>query len=483
MPSSQLAVINKKIATALRQALALPPSQINNPALGTFISTYSKDAALQTLQALIWETPGAASQVEQDIRKRTLALAVKIAPSVGFDIQTLLDLAIVYTKTNLSQTRSIFEAAVSLDSSIISSIASELVPAFTLLLSTTNSPGLYGLRKAVHCISSFLQAAGPSVVRCFSTSKEFILALAKLYDGGLADVAQSYGGIIALQRAESRALDDWERIWIECKVALVDSFHVIITTLLHDLSNASGSILASESERAFDILFNLIEVSSTPSSSQEQPATPFLNQSLLVDYQHSYDLSRTLGSALSHVEKDPRVDVLQSTLNSFENQVDNTQHSFTRKNPGVLRLLLRSSGIPPGIDNLGKGKGKGKALSSTALPFQPNHSSTSHADPNLDLKVTQVLDILPEHSSQYIRDLLSSRDYPFAGSAEKVVEALLEGIAPSHEQLLQSRNVVAPHAAGADEFSEYVKQRQNVFAGEHIDESQVRVGKKRCVPR
>ena len=44
--------------------------------------------------------------------------------------------------------------------------------------------------------------------------------------------------------------------------------------------------------------------------------------------------------------------------------------------------------------------------------------------PDLDIKATQVLDIFPSHSLSYIHLLLVYP--PYAGSAEKVIEALLE---------------------------------------------------------
>ncbi|KAJ7576937.1 hypothetical protein C8J56DRAFT_971987 [Mycena floridula] len=443
--------INRKIASALRQTIGLSPGQVNSPASHQFISSYAKSSAVQTLQSLIWEQPMNMSRDERLIRKRALILAQKIAS--GLELQSLVDLAIVYAKTEIQQIQAIFQEASSSEPLLFSAVKTDLIPAFTLLLAPTDSAGLYSLRKTCHCICSFLQAASRPLAREFARTPSFVAALAKAYESGLTAVAQTYGGLAALQRPESRE-DEWVRIWMECKVDLVDAFHVIVTALLNGLSQASGRELEEESEIAFGVIFSLLEASSTPSSSDPLPPTPFLNQPLVADYQQSYDLSQSLALALSHApEKDVRVDLLQSTLSNFDNS----------KDPGALKLLILSSGAPrPAIN-------KGKAKASASVPV---------VDPDLELKVVQVLDVLPDHPAEYIRALLSASSYPFAENPEKVVEALLEGTAPSAEKLAAAKPAVVQRKEG-DEFMEYVKGRQNVFDEQKMDPTQLRVGKKK----
>ncbi|KAJ7126054.1 hypothetical protein C8R44DRAFT_618190 [Mycena epipterygia] len=444
---SQLAATKNSIAAALLNTAALPPTKRDTPAARNFISTYCKDHARGTLESLIWGTP--IPQDEKLIRKRTLILAEKLAD--GLDLQTLVDLAIIYGRTNATQTRAILEAGLQ---STPPEVESELVPVLTLLLSS--SQGLYALRKTGYCISSFLHVCPKKTLRAFSHSKEFIIALAKAYDVGLSALAHSYGG---LSVSDSRESDEWERIWVETKVSLVDAFHIIIRSLLDDMTSSSGAALALEADRTFDIIFTLL---SLPSSSQPNTGqTPFLDRSLLADYQQTYDLSRTLASSLRHAEgKDARVDLLESTLQSI--------NSSTEKEPGALKILLRSSGIAPGVDNLGRGyqkkpdtKGKGKDVSAPIPAAE---------DPALDVNITQVLDILPDQPPDYIRALLS---HPSYATPEQVVGALLEGTAPSPEEL-QSPPVKSDEIAG------YV--RRNIYEDDAMDMAQLRVGKKtECV--
>ncbi|KAG6807952.1 hypothetical protein H0H87_000764, partial [Tephrocybe sp. NHM501043] len=159
LPASQLANINQVISSSLLQTIALPPSKRDSPAARTFVASYAKDSALQALQGLIWQPSSSLSKDEKIIRKRALILAEKVAPAL--DIQTLLDLAIVYASTNLSQLRSVFEAAVKANPLLIPSTESDLVPAFTHLFNPAQ--GLYAIRKAACCVLSFLHAIPPEL--------------------------------------------------------------------------------------------------------------------------------------------------------------------------------------------------------------------------------------------------------------------------------------------------------------------------------
>ena len=472
---SQLATLNQTISSSLLQTIALPPAKRDTPAAHTFVTSYVKDTAIQVLHDLIWE-PQSESTVSRDdklIRKRVLILAENLAP--GLDIRTLLDLAIVYASNNLSQLQSIFAAVVQSNPDLTRTVEVDLVPALTQLL--TPAQGLYAIRKVAYSLLSFLASSPPDLLRPFAHSKPFIVALATIYNQGLASIAHSYGGLSVLRNALSRDPDEWEPIWVATKVSLIDAFHLILNMLLHDISSASGRTRAAEADRTFDVVFALLELPSSPSPSDANPnvsPTPFLDQPLLTDYQHAYSLAKTLASVLHNVaERDARLDLLESTLQSLDSETPET-------NPGALKILLRTSGVPPGIDNLGNGSRVRSTMpAASAVDKGKGKAEVSASDPDIELKIAQVVDILPEHPPGYIRALL---EYPPLGrNPEKVVEALLEGTAPGPEALEQSHlkpgNVLGQD--DEDDVEKYVRERRNVFGNEVMDMRQLRVGKKR----
>ncbi|KAL0565159.1 hypothetical protein V5O48_016870 [Marasmius crinis-equi] len=468
LPPSRLASLHQTIASSLQLYLKSSNAASSEEAI-TFIRTYAQDAASQTLQNLIWapsnrdsvQPSTSLTPVEQSIRRSTLLLAAKIAPTGALSVQILIDLAVVYASTSAAKVKQVFDDAIQKNSLAGEEVKEQLVPAFSTLLSSGHTGlGLYGLRKTAHVLKSFLYTSPPVVIKIFtqSSTNDFVLALAKAYDHGLTAIARSYGGFSAESLSDpNRTADDWHYIYLSTKVDLIDSFHIIMTTLL---SPISGDI-----EKTFTLTFALLDLPGSGSVPSTSEGTPFLNTSLLSDYQHSYNLLGSLQSLST--SQDPRLDILTSTLSSFDSSV-------SERGAGALKLILRSSGVPPGVDSRGKGrvsavetngKTKGKAKSDTPLE-----------DPETEVKITQVLDILPDHSPTYIRALLPFYD----GDPEKVIGALLEGTAPSQESLLADTSFAnAKTPAPADDIEEYVRNRRNVFDDEEMDLSKVTLAKQK----
>ncbi|PFH50856.1 hypothetical protein AMATHDRAFT_75327 [Amanita thiersii Skay4041] len=510
---SQAASLYQTILLSLQNTLSLPPKNREVPASTKFIASYARDAAQQALNSLIWDTEVTLSSNERLIQQRTIQLAESIAGSTslvkegwGIDVQILLSLAVAFARSHTKRLRSIAQEAVKCNPQLIQAVRDELVSSFTLLLSpnpSSSSGGLYAVRKTAHSLLCFLRISPPEVVKLFAYNKPFVLALAKMYDTGLAAIASVYGGLNVLRSAipespaTTREPDDWERIWVSTKVALVDAFHTILRCIFDDLAASSGNQLGVASEQAFGIMFSLLELQSSSTSQQNVPRTPFLNLSLLGDYQRTYDLCHTLSTSLRHAaEKDPRLDLLESSLRSLEAQeLDDdsgaTSHSGRPKSAGALKLLLRSSGpvlwrtdhrvttqtasnsdgLPSSNRVIDKGKGKAPPVEDVA----------DNMVPDVDLKISQVLDIFPTHSPLYIGQLLALPAY--TGSAEKVIEALLECTAPGEDELApinpsseaSRMPTVTPED---DEITKIVRERRNIFDDEALDISRIQIGKK-----
>ncbi|OJA17670.1 hypothetical protein AZE42_03005 [Rhizopogon vesiculosus] len=466
LSASQLATLHHNISGALTEILALPPAKRDTPATRTFLSSYINDIAHQTLQSLIWQAPPYSND---HVHRRVLLLAEKLAISPSsLDAKTLLDIAIAYFPYP-TRVRALFAAALVGAPDLAIVFASDMAPVLTALLSPSHSTGLYALRKTARCLISLLSGCPPELVRPFAKDQGFMIALAHAYDEGLAALARSYGGLRT--DVVTRELDDWERIWLETKVDLIDSFHILVTAMLQDLSVASGAALAEQSERTFSVVFALLDLPSPPAPVQAGGTTtsaPFLNRSLLADYQHSYNLAGTLASALYRAAReDARVDLLESTLRSYD-----IESSTGTKDPGALKLIIKSSGAPLGTSVSGKGKAvqpssKGKAIDVRSTPTPtPNY--------DLDLQISQVMDIFPDQSRAYIQALLTNPAFSYHGSAEKVIEALLEGTAPGEDLLTKDETVGVSARVAFDEPIE----RRNIFDDEILDVTKIHVGKR-----
>ena len=463
---SQLATLNTKIAGALGQVTSLPREKRDASSIRTFISSYAKDHAHTILEALIWDPEHASrshlsklSQVERTIHQRVLVLAEKTADELN--LQEIIDLCLVYGRASLKRIRALLATvAVRLSGQI----EAEALPAFTSLC-VSSSQGLYGLRKIAHVISSFLKPAPPEIIRPFAQCKNFVLALASAYDTSLLDLSRSYGGLQPSRVSDPNTrLDDWERVFLETKVEFVDVLHAMLRTLLSDVEAVpvAGTALASRCEAAFEIVFGLLELQHSRSATDDK--IPFLNCTILEDYQHSYDLSKIISSVTRRAD-DARTELLESALSALDSPESSSD-------PGALRLLIRSSGMPPGIDNLGKGSSvdvKGKARAPPSPPV----------DLALDAAVAQVLDILPDQDAEYLRYVLSHPDFAFKGDAERLIGALLEGTAP---QVDASQYAGGAASTGAimkiADGPTYTTERRNVFDDDKLDLSKLRIGKK-----
>ncbi|KIP06461.1 hypothetical protein PHLGIDRAFT_459334 [Phlebiopsis gigantea 11061_1 CR5-6] len=469
---SQLATLNNKISGTLTQALSLPPNKRDIPSIRVFVSSYAKDHAYTILETLIWDADHAShgqlskmSRVEKDTYQRVLKLADLLAADLC--LQAVIDLAVVYGRATPKRTRAFLASVASASPTFVQSLEMDAIPAFTSLLASTTQ-GLYGLRKIAHIISSFLIPAPPDAIRPFARNKQFVMSLATAYDRSLRSLSRSYGGLRPERLSNPNVpLDDWERVFLETKVELIDILHVLLRTLLKDIEEVSsaGPSLAARCDAAFEIIFTLLELQ--PGRAAAEEGVPFMNCTILEDYQHSYGLSKIIAQVTRRAD-DARTELLESALSALDSQDGQIE-------PGALRLLIRSSGMPPGIDNRGKGpsrvdtKGKGRAAPPPPPPV----------DPALDAAVAQVLDILPDQDLEYVRYVLGHPDFPFKGDGERLLGALLEGTAP---QVDPSEYAGGGLGAAVPELAVVVPEdrieRRNVFDDEKLDVSKLRIGKK-----
>lgn len=479
LPRSQISTLNQKIALGLAQVLDLPQQKRDNQSCRDFVASYAQDVAFQTLEALIWGRsdgldPDKWTKDEKLIRQRTLLLAERLAvnkssDSVSLSLPTLLDLSIVFYPTRPYRVRSLFSTAFVSSPSLKITVEVETIPAFTQLLSPSGgatNTGLYGLRKAAQCLKYFIIASPPEFTRLFALNKRFIIALAEAYSHGLSSIAASYG----FTGSEDDPNVQDQKIFVETKVALMDSFHAMVKHGMVDavVSGESSGVV----QKVLEVLLALANPPTTsslqlPSDTAIAEPVPFLNRTLLEDYHEAYDFTKTLTATLRKQEQDDaRIDLFETQLHSIRAVGGN------RRRLGALKILLHSSGAPPSrVDRKGKGRADPDRVD-TPPPVNPSG--------DLDMKVTQVLDVLPDTSPDYVRALLQHTDYPFGGNPERVIEALLEGTAPQMEDLHRPAAEHPPHfQESVPERLVYTQGRRNVFDDQEMDLARVYIGKKR----
>ena len=493
---SQLASLNQKISLSVQQTLNLSPHALNSTAPAAFISSYARDVAQHNLDALIWDAdpkpakkPKSETPEARTIHARTLLLAERLASTGVLDSTTLLDLSIVYAP-HPTRLRALFANALSSSASLLTSTTASALPAFTSVLLSHTTTGLHGLRKIAHAVLCLLRVSPAELLRAFAHSKDFTLALAQAYDAGLGAASSSYGRLyppvaVAGASAPQRDLDDWEVLFLQTKADLLDAFHILLTALLNALVALppADPSLPAETERAFDTISALHALPAPPRRPDDPTLpTPFLNRSLLADYQHAYELSAALPRALTHgvAADDARLEWLSTVLRELDADLDgggsgpSAAGPARQRDPGAFRLLLGSGvGDPSHVGAAPTGEG------ATAAPSRGAEAATASGSRVVDPRVEEVRAILPDYEPEYVEALLQRTEY---GSVERVVEALLEGTAPPPEAIRQQQRKQATSKAqnspARDEF-EYTRDRRNVFDGEEMDASKLRIGKKR----
>ena len=458
-PSQRSATLTK-IVSVLLTILSLPDNKLSAVSVSEFIGSYARNCSYDVLSSLVYgEDEGKDSGLQAASQKRIRAYVLQLAGRVaslpnagGLGLQTLFDLAVVYGPKNATRAKSLLKAAFESNHQLYVDLKTQAIPSFTRLLLRMES-GLHAIRKTGTCVVSFLRCAPPDAMDAFARNKNFMVALAQCYDIRLSSIATNYGGI-DIDRPD-RSEDGEARMLIGCKVDLLDAFHLIIQQLIAAVVESP----TSNAEYTLDLFLTLLELPSSSSGGQGGADTPFLNRSLLQDHSQTYSLSSTLSSILANVN-DPRLRTLDNTLRSFESE---------ERNAGALKLLLRSSGIPPGIDYRSTQRStpsKGKERASV------HQESTAEDNEALDLATSSVLEIFPDHTPDYIRALLRLPAYN--GDPEKVINALLTGEAPPQESIVAAQGV----GDGVSTRPEVTPERRNVFDDEWIDPATVTMGKR-----
>lgn len=304
------------------------------------LEPYANRTALRFLDVL----PDVAKAPKVDARSIFVAQRLARIPNGLSSISLLQNLAIIYAPHHSGLLQNLTASALATSPALLTTLSSEVVPAFIEALSHNSfREGDFGavdeLYKTAYCLVSLLQCGG-GIIDVFARRKDLILAIAECYQLLLPNRARV--DITSPTPTIQRAL--------LAKVQLIDAFHMIIE---HMISASLHDVL-------YDSLFALLDISTA--SSGPSSALPFVNVSLLADYEAAYHLSATLESltpgaaASTGHEADPRTEYIIVSLHGMTGELD-------QSSPGGLSVLLDPSdtAVPP-THSSSKGKGKAVAL-------------------------------------------------------------------------------------------------------------------------
>ncbi|KZT53103.1 hypothetical protein CALCODRAFT_475096 [Calocera cornea HHB12733] len=393
-----------------------------------FLRGYLNDEASERLRQLDSELPPG-SPAEFILRKRAFDALRRIATAPGsVDLAMLMDAAVVYEGGNHAAMVSFAEAALDTNPTLAGTLNAQMVPAFGSMLQQPNIPIALLLKFSI-CLVRLL-GCGASITDALSTN-QLILAIAKAYNS------------IHLSSADEEQV-------MQTKANLMDSFR----TLLYHRTSASRH-QRTKREELYELLFLLNDAA--PSSSNTQPAAASSSRAVLLQapilavYESTYGLSETLSGM--GPEDDATREYMMQTLKGL--RIPGLGNTAQAPRPPAATTN--------GTSRTGDAKGKSKA------------AVTSDDGSELELKVTQVLDILPDESPERIRACLR---YPkFGGSVESVVAALLEGNVP--EEAMSLTEPDAKDRGQEQEAFPLLEKRRNVFDDAPLDFSKLRIGKTR----
>ncbi|KAG8891355.1 hypothetical protein FRC00_013826 [Tulasnella sp. 408] len=384
--------------------------------------------------------------------------------SVPLSEVTLLNLAVVCQD---DRTRDIARSIIDQYASSGNDVAAVFISSAEPILSTPFGKGqdpstFLAVRLNLIKILNALLRCGADL-SSLALGKALYRALGYCYHTVLDAVAHTYSAS-GIRPKEVGPSFKWQIPWMEVKVGILDAVHGLI-------ERALKAAKASEDARhkVFDILLAMIDDS--PKKPQSSSTIWFGNVPLLVDYQHVHHLKERL-SELAGLDDM----IVELVIPSLDGLIDS--HA-PRDNDavGALIILLRDAPhatappvAPPVIkvENVDKGKGKGKAA------VQEEEPEAAH---ELDLAVTQVLDIFPDESPSFLKAAL--QDPTMGKSAEALIAALLESNLPSHLASLRDgapQQPPTPPSQGTSSQAPVQFERRNIFDDEEMDFSKLRLG-------
>lgn len=451
----------------------------NHPDLawtGTFLDAYLGDLAGHVLQCLVdkptqqlyWSGESHSEKVVRTLTVRLFRLFVNTpvpnsATTVLFSLSNLVDFIIAYGADYPKTTGNIISEALSrLSPELVTSYKKELVSSLKKSLNNINSSSSsVSACKTAYIVSRILQSTAlgnqtTSFIMAFAEDTEFVEAIAKAY----RTCHHNHSKL-------NSSPDNLEgQRWFRTKIDLIDSLYSAINFLTGDVSE-NRSVLP----KMLATLLNH-DQRSTGSPSSSDSMSPLNTESVIRDYEYAFTLSQVLVDTFGTDHDDSHIYSIITSLQELVPVQRKKRVSGPWFKPFVQNKKEVSKSQVSEHQSAKVDKGKGKAIDS-----DPS-SEDANSMPDIDIAVSQILDIFPDQPVETVRRYLKHPS--FQGDTEKVIAALLEGNIPPDLQTEEPPNkrFVDPQLAPQPEF-EYTKDRRNIWDDITMDESQLRFGKTR----
>jgi len=261
-----------------------------------FLQAYLSDAAQDYLRSL--STPHVVDSASQNttlLRQQVLALLGHLAENHPKSITQaiLIDATIVYGPKNAAHVKHFLGDLLGRrEPQFKTAIAASLSRMLSEASSSTQG-SIDGVRRVAHILATVVRTGVPAILDELIDGNSTLSDTATIYDRSLPPFLLS-------AKLDEVPLPNAARSWLQTKVDLFDTFHILL-----DHSIASESHL----ESGIALLFDL-------TSSVDVKEISFVHFPLIADYQLQFDLARCLQS-LNATRDDPRLEVPIVTIANF----------------------------------------------------------------------------------------------------------------------------------------------------------------------
>ena len=318
----------------------------------SFVDTYLRDEARRKLIENDFEASDTLKKLSGTVRGQVLQIVsrMNIQKPTAISAMTLQNVVLVYGSNKNSTSEATEFVKKTMEAERKGSIEDgfkRLTELYSKTLQAQYTPNktepvefLQARTIVLRCINSFLSAGSAHVNRIFVENRSLLSALGDCYHNVLPEIARSQGGFHAGEA-------NWQKPWLELKVAILDALHAVFTFMI----DATFTLKTMTPENSFETILSLINNSSVTSESAPSGRRWFVNQSMMTDYQHIHDLTGRLRKVTTTEGQ-----MLDAVLKSMSELIGD---GVSGDDSAVQEILLRNKSV-----NLSSrtGKGKGKAI-------------------------------------------------------------------------------------------------------------------------